>query len=129
MTREELPKGEVLCDYCTAKCCKYFALPLPDHPKQWSDFEEIRWFLAHEDVNAFVDEGAWYLLVNRPCRHLQPNNRCGIYENRPNICREYSTDNCEYDDHYLYEKIFEHDSQIEEYAEALFGPRPAFSKE
>ena len=26
--REELPPGKVLCEYCTAKCCHYFALPI-----------------------------------------------------------------------------------------------------
>ena len=27
-TRDELKDGEVLCEHCTAKCCKYFALPI-----------------------------------------------------------------------------------------------------
>jgi Fe-S-cluster containining protein len=102
------------------------ALPLQRNPKKWSDFEEIRWFLTHEDVNVFVDDGDWYLLVQRTCKYLRPDNMCGIYETRPYICREYSTDKCEYDEHYLYEKIFEHDAQLDEYAEALLGARPPY---
>src|SRR3990167_3200232 len=43
-TREELKPGEVLCDHCTAKCCRYFALPL-DTPKTQRDFDFIRWYL------------------------------------------------------------------------------------
>lgn len=26
------------------------------------------------------------------CPHLLPNNRCGVYENRPRICRDYQPD-------------------------------------
>ena len=26
--RKDVPKDQVLCDHCTAKCCRYFALPL-----------------------------------------------------------------------------------------------------
>ena len=37
------------------------------------------------------------------CQHLQADNRCGNYEDRPHICREYSTDACEYDDPGLHE--------------------------
>ena len=39
----------------------------------------------------------WTLLVSGSCQHLQPNGDCGIYETRPNICREHSNDYCEYD--------------------------------
>ena len=31
--RKDVPEGVVLCDHCTAKCCRYFALPL-DTPKR-----------------------------------------------------------------------------------------------
>ena len=32
------------------------------------------------------------------CKYLTADDRCGIYLNRPKICREYTTDECEYDD-------------------------------
>jgi Fe-S-cluster containining protein len=50
---------------------------------------------------------------------LLPNNRCGIYETRPQICRDYTTDNCEYDDDWVYERYFETAEQVEEYMEAV----------
>lgn len=120
--RSQLPAGANLCDYCTAKCCRYIALPL-ESPENWKDFDDIRWFLMHENVSVFVDLGVWYILMHRPCMYLLPDNRCGIYDRRPQICREYSTDQCEYDEDYTYEKIFETDEQVFEYAEALLGPR------
>ena len=70
----------------------------------------------------FVEDGDWYLLVHTQCRHLQPDNRCGIYETRPNICRTYTTDNCEYDDHWVYDHYWETAEQVMEYAEAVLGP-------
>jgi Fe-S-cluster containining protein len=52
---------------------------------------------------------------------LQPDNRCGIYETRPQICRDYSTDNCEYEDDSVYDQYFEAAEQISEYVEAVLG--------
>ncbi len=120
--RDEIPQDAVLCEYCTAKCCRYFALPI-DVPDQWKDFEYIRWYLLHGRATVFTDEGDWYLMVHTVCKHLQDDQRCGIYETRPDICREYSIDNCEYEDDWTYEHYFETAEQIYEYAEAILPPR------
>ena len=120
--REDLKPGECLCTYCTAKCCRYFALPI-DKPTTWRDFDHMRWFLLHDKASVFIEEGDWYLLVHTPCKHLQPNNLCGIYETRPKICRSYTTDNCEYDDDWVYDHYWETAEQVAEYAEAVLGPR------
>jgi Fe-S-cluster containining protein len=117
-TRKDLKPGEVLCDHCTAKCCRYFALPI-DTPQRRKDFDYIRWFLLHGDVAVFVEEGHWYLLVNNVCRHLADDHRCGIYATRPRVCREYSTDDCEYGDESVYEKYLETPEQVQEYVEAV----------
>jgi Fe-S-cluster containining protein len=118
LPREQLKPGEVLCDHCTAKCCRYFALPI-ETPKTRRDFDFIRWFLLHGRASVFTEDGTWYLLVHTACKHLQPDNRCGIYETRPAICREYSTNNCEYEDNWVYERYFETAEQIEEFADAV----------
>ena len=115
--REDLAPDDCLCNYCSAKCCKYFALPI-DTPKSAKDFDYIRWYLLHERATVFVDEGTWYILVHTRCRHLQADNLCGIYFTRPQICRDYSTENCEYDDTWTYEQYFELPEQITEYVEA-----------
>ena len=120
--REDLPADANLCDHCTAKCCRYFALQL-DKPTVKRDFDYIRWFLLHQRAAVFVEEGDWYLLIYTTCRHLQSDNRCGIYETRPQICREYTTDNCEYDDMWTYEQYFERPEQFVEYCEAINMPR------
>ncbi len=117
--REDLKPDEVLCDYCTAKCCKYFALPV-DTPDSIEDYQHMRWYMMHGDVSFFVEDETWYLMVHADCKHLLPDNRCGIYETRPTVCRTYSTNDCEYDDDACYDKLFESPEQLWEYAEAVF---------
>lgn len=120
--RENLKPGENLCMYCTAKCCRYFAMPI-DAPTDWTDFEYIRWYLLHDRATVFVEEDCWYLLVHTRCKHLREDNLCGIYETRPQICREYTTEKCEYEDDWVYDQYFETAEQVQEYAEAVLGPR------
>jgi Fe-S-cluster containining protein len=130
--REDLRSGEVLCDYCTAKCCRYFALPI-ETPTGRKDFDFIRWYLLHGEASIFTEEDDWYLLVHTQCKHLLDDHRCGIYETRPQICREYSTKDCEYEDDSVYDRYFETPEQVAEYSEAILqkksadirGPRPA----
>lgn len=121
LRREDVPPGDCLCDHCTAKCCRYFALPM-ETPTTRGDFEYLRWFLMHREATAFTEDGTWYMMVHTVCKHLRPDNRCGVYETRPQICRDYTTDDCEYDDDWVYEQYFETSEQVEEYAEA-FLPR------
>jgi Fe-S-cluster containining protein len=106
-----------LCDQCAALCCRYFALPI-DNPTTLKDYDDIRWYLVHENVVAFVEKKQWYIGVLNRCKHLQPDNRCGIYETRPRVCRKYSTDNCEYHGgDYDYEHLFTSAEQLWEFGQ------------
>jgi len=120
--RKELKPGEILCSYCTARCCRYFALPI-EAPTSWEDYDNIRWYMMHGRVGVFVDQETWYLVVYSDCQNLRSDNLCGIYEDRPQICRSYSTSGCEYDNDFLYDKLFETPEQIWEYAEAVLPLR------
>jgi len=120
--REDLKPGEVLCMYCTAKCCRYFALPI-ETPTTRDDFDHIRWYLMHGQCAIFVEDETWYLMVYADCQNLNDDLRCSIYEDRPTVCRAYSTDNCEYDDDACYDRFFETPDQVWEYAEAVLSPR------
>jgi len=118
LRREDLPLGDCLCNHCTAKCCKYFALPI-ETPTTRQDFDYIRWYLLHGDATVFIEDGDWYLLVHTRCKHLRKDHRCGIYATRPQICRDYTIENCEYEDDYVYDHYFETSEQVEEYVEAV----------
>jgi Fe-S-cluster containining protein len=121
-TRDDLKPGECLCDHCVGKCCRYFSLPI-DTPTTWDDYDSIRWYLAHGRTLVYVEKGTWYLVVMTRCKYLTADDRCRIYLSRPKICREYTTDECEYDDDWTFEKVFETAEQIWEYAEAVLPPR------
>jgi len=112
------------CTRCTGLCCRYFALPI-DTPEDWDDFDDIRWYLCHENVTVFVEDGQWYLNVKNVCRHLSSETyRCEIYSMRPKICRGYETEDCDYTgDEYDYELHFVDDKQMEEYMKIKFGQR------
>ncbi len=118
MRRDQVPEGEVLCAYCTAKCCRYFALPI-EQPETADEWQYVRWYLLHQGATVFKEDDTWYLLVHSVCNHLQSDQRCGIYDTRPQICRDYSTKECEYEDDWLYEQYLETAQQAAEYAEAI----------
>ena len=122
ITRETLPAGEILCSYCTARCCRYFAMSI-DTPTSWEQFDNMRWYLMHGPFSMFVDEGNWFLVIPGDCQHLQDDYRCGAYETRPQICRDYTTDSCEYDNDGVYDQYFETPEQLWEYAHAILPAR------
>jgi Fe-S-cluster containining protein len=123
VARTELKPGEILCQHCTARCCRYFALPI-ETPKSPKDFDYLRWYLIHGRISVFVDGDKWFLMVHNDCEHLQEDHRCGIYDDRPQICRSYTTEECEYDGDGQYDMLFECAEQIVEFAEAFLPQVP-----
>jgi uncharacterized protein len=126
--RDELAPGECLCDHCTGRCCRYFSLPI-DNPTTWNDYDSIRWYLAHGQTLIYVEKKQWYLLVMTKCTYLTDDDLCRIYLNRPKVCRDYTTDNCEYDGEWTFDKVFETPEQLWEYAEAVLPPKRPRSKQ
>ncbi len=87
--------GSVLCEHCTGACCRYIALPI-EEPTTRRDFDDIRWYLMHKGITVFVEDDEWFIQISADCRNLLPNNMCGAYETRPEICREYKAKDCDY---------------------------------
>ncbi len=112
-----------LCDSCAALCCRYIALPI-DNPDNVKDYDHIRWYLIHENIVVFIEKKQWYIGILNKCKHLQPDNRCGIYETRPRVCRGYSTDNCDYHGgEYDFDVLFTSGEQLREYAEVQLNKK------
>ncbi len=85
------------CDLCEgSKCCNYITQEI-DTPRSMDEFDTLLWQLAHKNNQAYKDEDGWFLLVYTKCQFLQDDGRCGIYETRPQMCRDYTNDYCEYD--------------------------------
>jgi hypothetical protein len=72
------------CHRCTGLCCRYFALPI-ETPETWKDFDDIRWYLAHENISIFVEKGDWYLNVHNRCQHLAADHRCDLQKPAQNM--------------------------------------------
>jgi len=109
------------CERCTGLCCRYFALPL-ETPETKGDYDDIRWYLCHEDITVFVEDGDWYINVKNKCRHLSDKNyKCLIYDKRPGICRKYKHGDCDFvDGEYDYQLHFTSDKDMEEYIRIKF---------
>ncbi|MFH1746647.1 MAG: YkgJ family cysteine cluster protein [Planctomycetota bacterium] len=110
----------ILCEHCTGACCRYIALPI-ETPDTRPEFDDIRWYLLHENISVFVEDGEWFINMVTPCRHLQADNRCGIYATRPRICRQYTTEKCDYHSgDYGWEQHFTCPEHLDEYVREFF---------
>ncbi len=70
----------------------------------------------HNDVTVFVEDGDWFVQFQARCHNLGADNRCLVYETRPEICREYEPGSCDYaGGPYTYDHHFTHAKQIEEF--------------
>jgi len=87
-----LPEGNP-CEGCD-HCCRYVALAIPT-PRTKRDFDEIRWYVLHENVSVYIDwEGDWGIQFETKCRWLS-GGRCTHYALRPRVCRDYDPAGCE----------------------------------
>lgn len=76
-------------------CCTYIAVAI-DGPRNAKAASEILWHLYHDGVSIYRDgDNEWMVQFESRCRHLADDNKCGIYDKRPHICREYSEESCE----------------------------------
>ena len=112
---------KINCEECDGKCCKYVALEI-DVPKTKKDFENIKWYVCHKNVNVFVDDnGDWYIEFLTPCEFLGEDNKCEIYNKRPKICRQYSQDECLFNnENYTEKHTFKKIKDVEKYIKKKF---------
>ena len=109
------------CGECIGLCCRYVALPI-ETPEDKEDYDDIRWYLCHEDITVFVEDGDWYINIKNKCKHLNDDDyHCEIYDKRPKICRGYRHKDCDFvEGEYDYELHFTDDKQMEEYIKIKF---------
>ncbi len=88
------------CVECGGSCCDYIAVEI-EKPTRKKDYDSIRWYLAHKNVNVFIDHSkTWYVEFRTACDKKNSVNKCIIYNKRPSICRGHgnSEGSCEYYD-------------------------------
>lgn len=89
--------SETKCSFCPgSKCCTYITQQI-ETPRSMTDFDHLLWQVGHENIEAYKDEDGWFLVAMNRCSHLLPSGGCAIYATRPQVCRNYSNDFCEFD--------------------------------
>lgn len=102
-----------ICQYeCQARCCRYITIQV-DAPRLKADFDEIVWWLAHEDVSVYFFGRRWHVEIQTRCKHLTKDNLCDAYEDRPSVCRDYNADECEYPERPRHDLQFETREEFE----------------
>ena len=86
------------CSRCSGTICCTYITEAIDTPRSKTDFRHLLWQVSHQNIEIYKDDSGWYLLISGRCQHIQDNGACGIYDDRPEICREYSNDWCEFDE-------------------------------
>ncbi len=108
------------CEGCKAECCRYVAMEI-DTPESLEDFEDIKWYVLHKNVNVYVDEDyVWHIEFITPCEFLGDDNKCLIYDKRPKICREYDQEECTFHNEYSERYSFKTIEDVEKYIEEVF---------
>jgi uncharacterized protein len=109
------------CEGCEAECCKHVAIEI-DAPENLEDFEDIKWYVAHKNINVFVDEDyEWYVEFLTPCEFLGDDFKCTIHGAKPKLCNDYLHDECvfhnsDYEEKYTFKSI----EDVENYIEKVF---------
>jgi Fe-S-cluster containining protein len=92
-----------------------------DTPKTKMDYDTIRWYLVHENIWVSIDHhGHWLLEMRTPCKHIDKDYKCAIYEKRPKICAVYPSESelCERQTEELsYTYLFKNEKEYEAYLE------------
>jgi len=89
MAKKKRKSIDLQCIECGARCCRYVATQI-DEPSSKREYDNIRWYLLHENVSVFVDhDGDWFLEFKSDCTALGEDLRCENYDNRPRICRKH----------------------------------------
>lgn len=75
-----------LCALCKGACCEDVAVGLEGLPPDKLEFLRIRG--TAREVTTPDGRVVTALLIPHRCQHLTSDGRCGIYETRPQICRD-----------------------------------------
>ncbi|MEX0782761.1 MAG: hypothetical protein WD557_08930 [Dehalococcoidia bacterium] len=85
------------CTGCAAYCCTTLVFPQAV-PVHISSLDYFRFCLGFPGVELGIGDGQWSIVIKTRCRHLQDDNRCGVYgqPERPIICKYYDQWKCDY---------------------------------
>jgi uncharacterized protein len=77
------------CKFCNGMCCRYVLIEIEKEPRSKDRFDELIWWLFNPNILILKNGREWSILVLGKCVNLDENNRCRVYEHRPDPCRDY----------------------------------------
>ena len=77
------------CLECGAKCCKFISIGLDEFPADL-DPDPERYFNLHEGVRVVETRGGREIVIASRCSALREDDTCSIYEDRPDLCRNFT---------------------------------------
>lgn len=72
---------EAKCNEC-GRCCRTLAIQVPLSDTSWHNFYSARGLKTDEDYPEIV-------LIPSVCQYLTVENKCQIWDGRPEVCRGY----------------------------------------
>ncbi|MCK4916823.1 MAG: YkgJ family cysteine cluster protein [Candidatus Omnitrophica bacterium] len=101
------------CKKCSAICCKNLAVEI-NRPRNKFEVENLKWQLHFDTVKVYLHNRKWHQLVEGTCIYLSKDDRCTIYETRPDKCREHNPPECEFFGKY-YDIMFNNPQELTDY--------------
>jgi hypothetical protein len=101
---------------CGGRCCRYITVAFPA-PRSVDDWDEVRWWLAHQDTLVTQDDDGWMLHVRTPCTNLRPDNACGVYPNHMLACQNHDATDCEYTGDVPFDVVLSCEADLADYLE------------
>jgi len=101
------------CDGCPASCCRDLNMAI-GAPRTKDEIDDLLWQVQFDTVRIYIRNRRWYLLVEGDCMYLDKNDRCIIYDHRPDKCRKHLPPECEkYGD--FWDIMFNNPQELEAY--------------
>lgn len=70
---------------CKGACCRYVTFYVPKLTDDKARFYELHGFTVARELHERMDA----VLVPQPCGALTVDGMCSIYDERPDVCREF----------------------------------------
>ena len=107
---------EICTQDCRGRCCRYITVEVAA-PRARADWDQVRWWLAHEGVTVSKDEDGWLVHVPTRCTNLRADSACGIYPHHMGTCKEHDAQSCEFTGPLDYDVELESELDLARYLE------------
>jgi len=81
----DFKKSVTICEACNKNCCNIVYVEVPEHDYYKRQF----WTQRSRGLARPLRKGFFRFKVFAPCPQLDKDNKCKIYKDRPQVCKNY----------------------------------------